>query len=541
MTKESDNKMPAASPAMSNNDAPRVLEAIEGDGRRHVRYGTSRSAMWVEKGALALNAREVFAQFENLGITHGLADFAKAKKAISEHADFAPSGSAATRPGWLGNVYFFRDGTCTSADDSRPILFEPDQRYVPRGSLEGWQAAIGRVAKRQKFILTALASAFVGPLRPYLPPGSQAVLLELVGPPHCGKSTAALLAASVWAGDAGNPLGGADSWQMTANAADARKTRGSDGLLVWDEVNTAGASEQQRELVRSAIFGLTSAGAKERFGDKPVTDPLRAVLISTSNRSVAERFSRSSDDDRAVRSRVLTLLVPAATEGGVFPRRPAGFKDRAAAIDFARRRIDAHYGCAGRAFVQRLVAADPARLRRRVAKWWSPMLAKAEAAAIVDPRHRQILAAIYVAGKVATDMGIMAKDWGFSAARLLRAVGRSLEPARPKALSRLDRYIRKHEVEFLDVEAAPADLTRDQFKCLPGLTRTTANGPELLVPVPALETAFRDSSQVARDLRDRGIIKGGTGAKPKISIHAPRRFRNGVRVYRILLDRLQSA
>ncbi|MDQ0349818.1 DUF927 domain-containing protein [Ancylobacter vacuolatus] len=541
MTKKSEKKAPGTSPATSNNDAPRVLEAIEGDGRRHVRYGTSKSSMWVEKGALALNAREVFAQFENLGITHGPADFAKAKGAISEYADFAPSGSAATRPGWLGDVYFFRDGTRTSADDSRPILFEPDQRYVPRGSLEGWQAAIGCVAKKQEFILTAMAAAFVGPLHPYLPPGSQTVLLELVGPPHCGKSTVALLAASVWAGDAGNPLGGADSWQMTANAVDARKRRGADGLLVWDEVNTAGASEQQRELIRSAYFGLTSAGAKERFGDKPVTDALRAVLISTSNRSVAERFSRDADDDRAVRSRVLTLLVPEAKYGGVFPRKPRDFGNREEAIQFLRREIDAHYGCAGRAFVQRLVAADPARLRRRVSKWWSRMLAKAEAAGIVDPRHRQILAAIYAAGKVATDMGIMGKDWGFSAAWPLRAVGRSPEPSRPKALSRLERYIRKYEAEFLDVEAAPADLTRDRFKSLRGLTRTTANGAELLVPVPAFEKAFQNPGQLARDLRDRGIIKGGTGTKPKISIHAPRRFRNGVRVYRILLDRLQSA
>ncbi len=71
----------------------------------------------------------------------------------------------------------------------------------------------------------------------------------------------------------------------------------------------------------------------------------------------------------------------------------------------------------------------------------------------------------------------------------------------------------------------------EQFRRLPGLTRfPTENGPELLVPVPAFEAAFRNATQHVRDLRAGGIIKGSGGTKPEGSIHAPRRFRNGVRV-----------
>lgn len=540
MTTESDKNKLSTSSDSATQEEPRVLRAVAADDCRYVQYGTPAGSMWIEKGALALNPREVFAQLQNRGITHGATDWAKAKTAISEHADFEPGSSAATRPGWHGDVYFFRDGACSSGEDARPVRFDPDRRFSPRGNLEDWQAALGRVVCRQPVFLTALATAFVGPLLKFLPKGAGTVLLELVGPPHCGKSTAALVAASVWAGDADNPLGGADSWQMTANSVDNRKARGSDGLLVWDEVNTAGTFEQQRELVRSAIFGLTSAGAKERFGDRPVLDPLCSVLISTSNSSVAERFSRASHDDRAIHSRVLTLMVPELKVGGVFFRQPAGFPTGAAAIQFLRDKIDANYGCAGRAFIQGLIATNRKKLDRRIKKWWSLMIGKAETAGMADPRQSKMLAAIYVAGKLATSMGIMGKDWGFTAARLLSAMGRSLVPSRPKAIRRFERYLAKYKRRFLKVEAAPADMTREKFRRLRGLTRATTNGTELLIPVPAFLKAFRNDERLARELRDLGVITSGKGTKSKISIHAPRRFKNGVRMYRILLDQLNA-
>ncbi len=96
-----------------------------------------------------------------------------------------------------------------------------------------------------------------------------------------------------------------------------KKNAWSEGLMVWDELNTAGNLNEQREIAHAAIFGVTSASTKERFEKFLATDPLRTVLISMSwLRSVAERFSSRSNDDGRYGEIMLTLVVP-ETPGGV--------------------------------------------------------------------------------------------------------------------------------------------------------------------------------------------------------------------------------
>ncbi len=106
--------------------------------------------------------------------------------------------------------YFIRDGT-QFLETSGLAIYPPDPRFSTRGSLQGWQSAIGRVARKQPFFLAALATALVG-MRfcDTCHPEQALSSSNWWSPPYCGKSTAALAAASYGQERRGNPLGGAD-------------------------------------------------------------------------------------------------------------------------------------------------------------------------------------------------------------------------------------------------------------------------------------------------------------------------------------------
>jgi hypothetical protein len=348
---------------------------LDQHGGRWIRYGSRDRSVWFNAADLISAGNTVFERLSTVGVlclTRPSQD--RIKREVEAHTTYR-AALVASRPGWLDGHYVFGDGTvAVPPGDEREVIiaFEGDQKFTPQGSLADWQVSIGPLVTDQPLTLFALAFAFVGPLLRFAPAGYTNPLVELVGPPECGKSTLGVLAASVWAGNPDSDSGGGESWDLTENALDDQKRRHRDNFLLQDEGNLAGASARERkEFFQKAVFKLAATGEKRRFGDEGALDQTRLAVLSTANTPIRDLVEGSEDVRGALQSRIVTLQIRDDRPYGVLASIPAGCATSRRAIEWLRAATDENYGVAGRAFMERLVeaaATDEEQLRRIIAR-----------------------------------------------------------------------------------------------------------------------------------------------------------------------------
>lgn len=263
------------------------------------------------------------------------------------------------------------------------------------------------------------------------------------------------------------------------------------------------------------------------------------MLISTSNEPIPSLFNRGHADD-ALRTRILTILVPARDDGGALRTVPKGFDNAVDAIQTLRAQIDLNYGCASRLFIDALATRRPKHIKSAIKRYRRLFLERTATTGIASARHRDMLASIYAAGRLARRFGIFPKNWKFSVKQILRAVGCSPRRTQRSPIERIQRYFRDREGKFIDCSFPPLGSSTKSLSRLPGFRRNTKLGRELLIPVSKFERYFKGSEALLRTLYAEGIIVGEGGSKPKRSIHLPRKFGCNIRVYRILLDKLNK-
>lgn len=331
-------------------------------------------------------------------------------------------GVVASQSGWSGRTFVCGDGRIFPAGNSVDVVaFDRLAKFAPEGSLADWQATVGPYVEGQTLPLFIIALGLTGALLRFLPSGTLNPIVELAGQPLSGKSTLGMLAASVWAGNPEQIEGGGESWNMTANAFDLRRSDHRDMLLLLDEAEGAGGSDHDRKnLARTVIFTGAAHGRKMRWTDKKRSPaPLRLVLLSTANTSLRDVLvGEPAARLKAAISRVLPIHVDKKGKNGLklFDKTPASHKTRAKAAKALRRAVDHAYGTAGPAFAEFLAekalvdeqafkndvgtrldaTVDRLQLRRRIA----------------DVRQCTTLAAIELSGILAREAGILPVEWG---------------------------------------------------------------------------------------------------------------------------------
>ena len=114
-----------------------------------------------------------------------------------------PSFRVATKIGWNGWTYVLPDKVFNPKKNVYPVLDELNAgtiekyRVSSNDSLEDWQENIGKLCINNTRLMFAVALAFTGPILRFVE-GERSGGFQIYGDPETGKSTAAMVAGSVW-------------------------------------------------------------------------------------------------------------------------------------------------------------------------------------------------------------------------------------------------------------------------------------------------------------------------------------------------------
>jgi putative DNA primase/helicase len=290
-----------------------------------------------------------------------------------------PSFKVATRLGWNGSAIVRPDEIIGAPKIPLERALEGlDQqmlaKYRVRGSLAEWQANLASLCIGNSRLIFAVSNAFTGPVLRFVR-GPRGGGFQLCGPKETGKTTAAMVAGSVWGchREKGNrELGFAETWHTTKNELEITALAHNDCLLLLDEASQAGSTDRERaEVVTTVIMTLAQLREKQRMTNVGPARSWRGYFFSTSNLTLdamAQRGRVLLDD--AQRSRVTEIPLPSGGHG--IYENLHGFTSGAELTDILMVRCRRYYGVAGREFQRQLVAdcrRNPKRLRKSLFDW----------------------------------------------------------------------------------------------------------------------------------------------------------------------------
>jgi putative DNA primase/helicase len=225
-------------------------------------------------------------------------------------------------------------------------------RYGENGTLAEWIKQVAAPAAGNSRLVLALSTAFAGPLADLL--NDEGGGVHLVGGSSLGKSTALVVAGSVWGG--GGRGGFTQTWRATGNALEAIARAHSGTLLALDELGELDAREAGSTAYLLVNGQGKARGTRDGEGVRTRAE-WRIMLLSSGEIGLGDKIAETGK--RAKAGQLIRLVdVPAdAGKGlGLFENTkghaPAEFSKliKSAALDC--------YGTAGPAFAAAL-ADDP--------------------------------------------------------------------------------------------------------------------------------------------------------------------------------------
>lgn len=192
--------------------------------------------------------------------------------------------------GWHDGAYVFPDAVIAAGDAPDLLLQNVDRavnKYRPRGELKDWQENIGRYCQNNSRLMFSVNLAFAASILPI--GGDTSGGFHLYGTSSTGKTTALLVAGSVWGGDPRK--GFLETWRSTANGLEATAELHNHSLLLLDEVSQVNPSE-----IGEVIYSLANG-----FGKSRMTRTLAArrkaewnLLFLSSGERTLEQISRGA-------------------------------------------------------------------------------------------------------------------------------------------------------------------------------------------------------------------------------------------------------
>ncbi|TPK86992.1 DUF927 domain-containing protein [Mesorhizobium sp. B2-4-13] len=556
MTLENNSSRPARETANAlNHDNAKVEVAIvdlveDQNGTHWVCYGTALRSIWFSIQELHAAESGVLAKLAGAGCILLTTKSKNRFKKQIEDAKGYRLASVAAHPGWCGQSFVFGDRTVVSPkhrSEKIIVAFQRDPRFEAAGTLEAWMTEVGRIIAGQPLPLAMLAYSFVPPLLRFVPEGTLNPQIELVGDRETGKSTVAVLAASVWSGKRNSDSGGGQNWNRTLGSLDPLKESHADVLLMLDEANSAGSNAREKaDLLQAAAFRFASTGTRTRLTDPVSSTDVRVALLSTSNEPLSRLIKASKEIVDAVSSRMVTINVDKTK--GVLATVPDGFEDASEAVATLRGICAKNYGHPGRAFVVRLIEAaseDENAIQEQISKWMALFLDKLSKHLGKDAssvRVKKVFAMMFAAGMLARKWDLLPNEWGSLTKSLLdvfdQVEGRSAKTAATgsSALERVAKYVQKQGDAIVRVKTLSGPVSLKKFSGSPGYLIRATGRKALLIPSERFRAEFEDHKAIMQQLRRLGLAKTERGKNPKLTIKTPSKICAKGRVYWIYLD-----
>lgn len=257
------------------------------------------------------------------------------------------------RSGWHGDVFVLPHVTIGQAAGERVVYDGKADaaRYGEKGTLADWIEQVAAPAAGNSRLVLALSTAFAGPLVDLLDDEGGGV--HLVGGSSLGKSTALVVAGSVWGG--GGRGGFAQTWRATGNALEAIARAHSGTLLALDELGELDA----REAGATAYLLVNGQGKARATRDAEVRtrSEWRIMLLSSGEIGLGDKIAETGK--RAKAGQLIRLVdVPADAGKGLGLFDDTKGQDPAEFSKLIKAAALRAYGAAGQAFVEYL-ADDP--------------------------------------------------------------------------------------------------------------------------------------------------------------------------------------
>lgn len=422
---------------------------------------------------------------------------------------------AASTTGWHGGAFVLPDEVF-GADD---IWYQATERTAPygkAGTLEGWKNEVAARAVGNDMLTLGISAGLAGVLLERL--NIDGGGLHLYGDSSTGKTSILMAATSVWGGN-----GFRRTWRVTSNGLEGAARMHTGTLLALDEVGEV----SPRDLYESA-YALVNGHGKTRAnvrGEARQVSRWRVFVLSTGEVTISSRMAAGGFEAKAGQG-LRILDVPVTGAHGAFDELH-GFASGAALSDAIRDGAARHYGHAGRAFVQDLVAcfADGLDLSGEL----EAAVNRMGATDGQETRAARVFALCAIAGELAAGTDIVPWPRGQASEAALRAFnlwreqratgGRNAEDV---AILRLvSDFIDRHgDSRFSGLDDHSAQVVRDRagywkddsgarlYLFTPGGLREATKGYDMNRVLAALDTAGaiadRDYGKRSKKVREPG-------------------------------------
>jgi putative DNA primase/helicase len=457
-----------------------------------------------------------------------------------------PSFRVATKIGWNGLTYVLPDQVFNPHQNVHPVLEDLKPETIAKycvsadnSLLEDWQENIGKLCLNNSRLMFAVALAFAGPILRFVS-GERSGGFQIYGDPGKGKTTAAMVAGSVWGLRPNSDLGFLESWNTTANKVEITALAHNDGLLILDETKKAGNNDQKRiETVLEVTIRVAQQQEKRRLTGAEKERSWRCYFLSTSNFSLDELGAKGGVEvDDADRGRLVDIPLPREAHG--IYEDLHGCSSGSELTDLLKARCRTYYGVPIREFLERLlIQLQSDRISaledvlQRVREQYLRELNKQLGTKKTLERASGRFATVYAAGALAISLGVL--DWNRAA--LGEAVmscqldglkevpatkkGNPVAAAKEKSILAMDkklvRFLSHNQAKAMTLRAKKfADPNTHKFGSVPYYIAKHKGHKYWYFTAETLKSAIgvgEGASQYKQSLADRGRLDVSTGGK----------------------------
>jgi len=365
-------------------------------------------------------------------------------------------------------------------------------KYRTNGSPEEWQEQIAAPSYGNARLMFSIALAFTGPILPYVK-GPCTGGFQISGPAETGKTTAGMVAGSVWGCHVAaerSQKGFSESWHTTIGKVELTALAHNETILLLDETRTGGSNARSRaEVVSTIVFSLAEGNERERLNNRGSARAWRLFFLSTSNLTFSELAKAGGIEiDDAYLGRLFDIPCPQGPHG-IYDTIHE-FCSGEELTDALKQRCRRYFGTAGRKFVSHLIKArteDLAELKSVLSDYRARYQKAAKKAMESQglnslTRTSSRFATVFAAGCLAITYGIL--PWSkkqlleailechLAGLRQLAHASRGGEPSEASLRAKLVAYLRENGGSFVDLEDRRPRLGRVGLQDAPGYLGT---------------------------------------------------------------------
>jgi putative DNA primase/helicase len=408
--------------------------------------------------------------------------------------------------GWFDNVFVMPDRTI--GESTEVVLYQSENKtvcqYVQGGDLQQWRDNVGQLCIGNSRLIFAVSASFAGMILRHA--GQESGGLHFVGSSSTGKSTAQLVAASVYGSPAFK-----QSWRATGNALEGTCALHNDAALILDEM-----AEVEPKEVGNIVYMIGNGvgkGRASRTGDARQRKTWRLMIISSGEIGLAQHMRDGGKIAKAGQEvRMIDIAADAGAGHGLFEDL-RDYEGGAMLSDAIKEATQSYYGTPAIAFLERITRESdtfPATLKQAMKTFIEdnlPADAGGQAARVCGK-----FAVIAIAGEYATGAGITGWRQGDAVAASatcfkswLDSRGGGGNQERTAILSSVKAFFESHgESRFSDMtDASRITINRAGFR------KSSSDGQEYFVLAEAYKRdvcAGFDMKTVSKVLTDAGWL-----------------------------------